>query len=529
MKRILFFLLTVHCSLFTLVAQAPQGFNYQAVARDDAGELLASQPIDVRIGIRAGSEVGTLVWEETHTVTTNEFGLFTLKIGDPEAEQGSGSAATFDAIVWSAGAHYLEVSIRVDATFIPMGTSELLSVPFALFAEEGNEGPMGPTGPVGPQGQKGDKGDKGDTGETGPQGIQGPKGDKGDPGTGLTNRGNWVSGMEVIEGDYVFDRSYDDPLINSMWIFQGTPPYTSTTQPYQDLTNWIEFEAPEGPEGPEGPQGPIGPEGPKGDTGDTGPEGPEGPTGPTGATGPQGEPGLQGPIGPKGIDCWDLNGNGLNDPEEDVNEDGQWNAEDCKGPQGDQATDDQDLELSGNTLSLTNDLTPVDLSIYMDNTDEQSLVLTDDVLEITGGSGSVDLSFYGDDADPNPANELNTNLALNGSILELTDAGGVLTADLGSLTDADPDPANELNTGAILDGTTLQITDAGGILNVDLGSLVDDADHDMTNELITDVALVGNTLEITDAGGIKSANLGSLINDADPDPANEWNTGALLD
>jgi len=140
MKRILLLLITLHSSLIILFSQAPQGFNYQAVARDDGGELLASQAIEVKIGIRAGSESGTLVWEETHTVTTNKFGLFTLKIGDPEAQQGSGSSATFSEIEWNTGAHYLEVSIKTDVDFIAIGTSELLSVPFALFAEEGNEG-----------------------------------------------------------------------------------------------------------------------------------------------------------------------------------------------------------------------------------------------------------------------------------------------------------------------------------------------------------------------------------------------------
>jgi len=140
MKRLLLLLITLHSSLIILFSQAPQGFNYQAVARDSGEELLTSQTIDVKIGIRTGSEGGLLVWEEIHTVTTNEFGLFTLKIGDPEAQQGSGSADSFSDIEWSTGAHYLEVAIKVDATFIPMGTSELLSVPFALFAEQGNEG-----------------------------------------------------------------------------------------------------------------------------------------------------------------------------------------------------------------------------------------------------------------------------------------------------------------------------------------------------------------------------------------------------
>ena len=88
MKRLLLILLTAHFSLLTLFSQAPQGFNYQAVARDTDGSLLASETIDVKIGIRSGNETGPLVWEETHTVTTNEFGLFTLKIGDITATPG---------------------------------------------------------------------------------------------------------------------------------------------------------------------------------------------------------------------------------------------------------------------------------------------------------------------------------------------------------------------------------------------------------------------------------------------------------
>jgi len=551
MKRLLLFLLTAHFSLLTLFSQAPQGFNYQAVARDTDGSLLASETIDVKIGIRSGNETGPLVWEETHSVTTNEFGLFTLKIGDVTATPGSGSAATFSDVDWSTGAHYLGVEIDLGSGFVTMGTSELLSVPFALFAEAGNEGPqgaqgpqgiqgpqgdtgpngaqgdqgpIGPTGDTGPQGLKGDKGDLGDTGDTG---LTGPQGPKGDAGTGLINRGAWSSDSTYNDGNYTFDRSTDDPLINSMWIFQGTGPYTSGTQPYQDTGNWVEFEA---PPGPEGPQGPIGLDGPKGDTGDTGLQGPVGATGATGAQGPQGDTGPQGAQGEQGPqgDQGPKGDQGLqNDPAEDVNSDGFWNALDCKGPQGDEASDDQDLVLSGNTLSLTNDPTTVDLSGYLDDTDNQGLNLSGDILTIQGGSGLVDLSLYVDDADANPANELNSSLVLNGSILELTDAGGTLTANLTSLADADADPTNELNTGAILSGTTLQITDAGGTIPVDLVSLGDDADADPTNELISTAVLNATDLEITDAGGTKTINLGSLVNDADFDPANEFQSLTL--
>jgi hypothetical protein len=83
-------------------------------------------------------------------------------------------------------------------------------------------------------------------------------GPKGDAGTGLNNRGEWLYEGVYYPGDYVFDRSFADPDINSMWITkieEGS--FTSMSQPYQDLSNWVEFQAPQGPEGPQGPPGPL--------------------------------------------------------------------------------------------------------------------------------------------------------------------------------------------------------------------------------------------------------------------------------
>jgi microcystin-dependent protein len=106
-----------------------------------------------------------------------------------------------------------------------------------------------------------------------------------------------------------------------------------------------------------------------------------------------------------------------------------------------------------------------------------------------------------DDADPDPANELNTTVILNGTSLEVTDAGGTIVEDLSSLVDdADPDPANELNTTVVLNGTSLEVTDAGGTIVEDLSSLVDDADPDPTNELQL-MSIVDGTIFLSDGGG----------------------------
>jgi len=145
MKRILLFLFTLHCSLLTLFAQAPQGFNYQAVARDGSGNILSESGLDVRIGLLAGSETGTLVWEEEHTVATNEFGLFTLIIGDPAATRTNGTAALFTDIDWGSDSHYMKIEINPGTGYQEMGSARLMSVPYALFAENAEQLAMGET------------------------------------------------------------------------------------------------------------------------------------------------------------------------------------------------------------------------------------------------------------------------------------------------------------------------------------------------------------------------------------------------
>ena len=157
----IFFLL----SFIFVYPQAPQGFNYQAVARDGDNAILANATLDVKIGLLQGSETGTLIWEEIHSVTTNDLGLFTLKIGDTNATNSDGTAATFSDINWTTGTYFMKVQVNDGGGYADMGSAELLSVPYALFAEEGNEGPEGPQGLQGEQGVAGAQGDQGPAGE----------------------------------------------------------------------------------------------------------------------------------------------------------------------------------------------------------------------------------------------------------------------------------------------------------------------------------------------------------------------------
>jgi len=68
--------------VFIGLAQVPDAFNYQAIVRNNSGEVLANQPVSLRISVLQGSESGTVKYAETHAISTNAYGLVNLKIGD---------------------------------------------------------------------------------------------------------------------------------------------------------------------------------------------------------------------------------------------------------------------------------------------------------------------------------------------------------------------------------------------------------------------------------------------------------------
>jgi hypothetical protein len=179
MKKKLYFFSTVFFlfSYLSTTAQTSfQGMNYQAVARNASGGVVASQPVKVRFSILTGSATGTLRYSEIHAITTTAQGLFTLVIGKGTAQTG-----TFATIDWSTANHFLQTEIDVTGgnNFVSIGTTSLYSVPFALYAANnvaGPQGPVGATGAQGPQGIQGVQGPVGLTGATGPQGATGATG-----------------------------------------------------------------------------------------------------------------------------------------------------------------------------------------------------------------------------------------------------------------------------------------------------------------------------------------------------------------
>ncbi len=114
-----------------LLAQVPQAFEFQGVARDLSGNVLVSWPISLRLGIVANTSGGALVYQETQAVSTSPLGLFTVQVGN-----GTPVLGTFAAVAWTAGPRFLKVELDPagGSDYQLMGTSQLLSVPYALAA-----------------------------------------------------------------------------------------------------------------------------------------------------------------------------------------------------------------------------------------------------------------------------------------------------------------------------------------------------------------------------------------------------------
>ncbi len=112
-----------------LLAQAPNSFSYQAVVRDAAGYAVTDATVGIKISILKGSVAGTPVCVEEFTPTTDELGLVTLAIG-------SQNTTDFAAIDWSDGPYFVKVELdpQGGTSYTDMGTTQLLSVPYALYA-----------------------------------------------------------------------------------------------------------------------------------------------------------------------------------------------------------------------------------------------------------------------------------------------------------------------------------------------------------------------------------------------------------
>ncbi len=326
-------------------AQAPEKFKFQAVARDAAGVAYSSENIAVRVSLVRDGVSGIVDYAERHEVTTSPLGVFDLEIGG-----GLGLSGSMAAVNWANHPYYLKIDIDPDggSNYLNLGTSQLLSVPYAIYAGASGSGgggdptdelqnllydpatnvltltdgnsvtlngggtgtdsqilvydpitgvlsisngntvnlPLGQQGPAGPQGPQGEQG------VAGPQGPVGPQGPAGQDGTGIS-----IQGTVATIGDLPANGNSNGDLYivtadgngyawdGSMWTNVGQIQGPQGPQGEQGVAG---LQGPQGPQGEQGPAGQAGPQGTQGEQGPTGPEGPQGPVGPQGPAGQDG-------------------------------------------------------------------------------------------------------------------------------------------------------------------------------------------------------------------------------------------------
>ncbi|AZA77177.1 collagen-like protein [Chryseobacterium sp. G0186] len=253
MKKLSFLAATLASAL--VFSQVQDAMSYQAIIRNSSNQLVSNQNVGMRFSILKGSTTGTVVYSETQNQPTNINGLVTVKIGAGTLVSGS-----YSTINWGSDIYFIKIETDPNGSnnYTITGTSQLLSVPYALYAKTSGSslpGPQGATGAAGPQGIQGITGATGPVGAQGIAGITGPTGPIG---------------------------------------AQGVAGITGPTGPV----------GAQGVAGITGPTGPVGAQGIAGITGPTGPVGTQGVagiTGPTGPVGAQGVAGITGPTGPQGI------------------------------------------------------------------------------------------------------------------------------------------------------------------------------------------------------------------------------------
>ncbi len=137
MKQRFFLVLLASFLLTYLNAQNNKGINFQGIARNNNGLVIANKIISLRLSIKTDSLNGNIEYQEIKSVTTNVIGLFSVVVGSTE-ERKMATIGTFDNINWASSEKYLQVEVDItgDFYFINLGTQKINYVPFALYADK---------------------------------------------------------------------------------------------------------------------------------------------------------------------------------------------------------------------------------------------------------------------------------------------------------------------------------------------------------------------------------------------------------
>ena len=228
-------------------AQGSRSISYQAIARDLSGQILANQPGTVRMAIIENNASSAPVYIEQHAVTTNNFGLFTLQIGN-----GTPGTGQFSDINWQNLPHFVRVEIDFGSGWANMGTFQLYAVPYALYAETAGNSQAGINSLV--------------RSEVEPAGVNCPQGGRRVLSGLDINRNGILEPSEATQVFFVCDGQNGNPGAVGPAGVSVTSAIIQNDSLRVFLSNGLSFNA-GFVRGATGPQGPIGAQGPTGLTG----------------------------------------------------------------------------------------------------------------------------------------------------------------------------------------------------------------------------------------------------------------------
>ena len=422
MKKTLFTLFTIiGLTAFAQQEAPPHGINYQAVVYSDngnnqpglnnPGQVLWNKDITLRFAVYQGEDNPILVYEELHAITTDEFGMVSLVIGQgvPQGTQ------LFETINWGGGSHFLRVDVDKNAgvNFAPMSYQKLWSVPYALYSEQSNSSNYS---------------DSSDYSNLAGNGI-----------TGVADNGDGTLTFTYFDGS-----SYTTPVLSGM----------------------------EGPQGEIGPEGPAGIDGQDGlsayevwiSQGNTGTEqdflngviGPQGPAGNDGVNGIDGTDGQNGQDGLSAYETWLSQGNtgteadflnGITGPQGPVGTNG---VDGTNGQDGQDGSSAYEIWLAqGNTGTEADFINGITGPAGNDGVDGVDGLSAYEVWLAQGNTGS-EADFLTGITGPQgiPGVGVAQTISQTGNIATLSDGGGTI-----NINDTDSDSSNEFQTLSLSNDT----------------------------------------------------------------------------
>ena len=493
MKKLVLLSLAIGLS-FLSMAQAPQLINYQAIIRNATGQVVQNQNVSLRLSIHEKYSVGINVYQEEHMVTTNDFGLVNIHIGE-----GVNKIGLLNGVKWGNDVHVLKVSLDQNggSSFSVMGYAQLVSVPYALYAANVSYADTSATNELQMLSFANDtlRLSNGNS-------IYLPNTDYSKNISGLNDsimviNSKLVSVTQQVKNDSI----YLSGLINSHIQNDADIDSTNEIQNLSLAGNILNI------------------------------------SGGNSVTLPSGGTVSNDNDSTNEIQSLSRNLDTLFISESNY----------IVLPSGSINTDDQNLNISGDTLYIE-DGTPVVLTKYL-NTDGQSLSLSGNNLSISGGNsvtlpsgGAVNndndstneiqaLSMSGDtiylsnggfvklpaatsgfDGDSSSTNEIQA-LTMSGDTIYLSNGGFVKLPAATSGFDGDSSSTNEIQA-LTMSGDTIYLSN-GGFVKLPAATSGFDGDSSSTNELVSSFVLSNDTLSITDASGIKKVGLGTYMDNTD--------------